>query len=192
VGHPGCMRHSFVVLLVFCIPATSGGERPSHEPVLVHRTQRAFVHALRAPPRPPPHTIERVVFDGWRLLLTDRTTGKMRDLIEPTGTIAIPTRRASFLQTRLLGVVGDEERLYALLWTSGRIRDAAPGPLDALEGGRYELRVFRLADGEAMEPPALPVARLPKASPPECAGPGPLLLVEGRLVCFATATQGEG
>ena len=52
--------------------------------------------------------------------------------------------------TRVLGVAADAERLYVVLWSSGRIFDRPPAEDAALEGGRYELRVFWLGDGSAL------------------------------------------
>jgi len=172
------MRATLLPLLLF--GAARAEEEAAPKPVLLHRTERAFVHALRSSPRAAPHHVERVLADGWRLLLTDRATGDMRDLVEPTGTVAISTRRVSYQQSRLLGVVGDDERVYVLLWQSGRVREP---PGEEMEGGRYELRAFRLEDGASVPAPALDPARLCPRAPPECAGPGPLRLVDGRVTC---------
>ncbi len=151
--------------------------------MLVHADASCFVHAL--PAFPEADLVERVVHPGLMLLHTARASGEMTVLARTTGTMAISTRRISYVQTRILGIAADAERLYVLAW-SVRAWDKPPDRDAPVEGGRYELRAFRLADGKALRAPALKPEGLPKGAPPETLEHGPLRLVEGGVECYGT------
>jgi len=171
-----------LLLLVLLAPALAADE----EPVLLVKNAACFVHAIAAWPALPDRgaRFERVVAGGHALLHTSRETGKMVRLVEATGTVAVNTRRISFLVTRLVGVAADADRLYVVLWRSGRIFDRPPEEDAPADGGTYELRVFWLADGSALRAPVLGPDGLPEAAPPESLGKGPLHVVAGGVDCF--------
>ena len=123
------------------------------------------------------------------LLHTARDTGKMTRLIDATGTVAVNTRRISYRVARVVGVTADAERLYALLWHSGRIFDRPPEDGAALKGGRYELRVFWIADGSALRVPVLGPEGLPDVVPAASLGPGPLKGEKGGVACFGKVVR---
>jgi hypothetical protein len=155
------------------------------KPVLVLADPACFVHALRAS-ADAGDVLERPVDPGFMLLHTARASGEMTVLVPATGTVARGTCRASFVQTRILGIAADAERLYVLLW-SVRTWDRPPERDAPAEGGRYELRTFRLADGHALKAPALNTEGLPKGAPKESLGNGPLNLLPGAGVeCYGT------
>ena len=161
------------------------------EPVLFVKHAACFVHALPAWPAAGDR-VERVVAPGHVLLHTSRETGRMTRLVEATGTVAVNTRRISYGVTRLLGVAADTERLYVLVWHSARIFDRPPEEGAALPGGRYEMRVFWLADGSALKAPPLGPEGLPESAAPESIGAGPLRVVDGGVACFGTTVRYDG
>jgi hypothetical protein len=161
---------------------------------LLVKRDACFVHGLTVLPSSAGSRrglVERVVSAGHVLLHTSRETGKMIRLGEATGVVAVNTRRISYVATRTLGVVADEERLYALLWTSGRLWSPPAGDA-AVPGGRYALRVFWLADGAPLPAPHLDPSDLPDAAPPASLGAGPLEVVEGGVSCFGTTARYDG
>ncbi len=164
------MRTALVVLL--CAIAEP-------KPVLVHKSDSSFVHALRT--GGDGTLLERVVEPGCMLLHTVRTSGEMTVLVPPTGTLAINTRRISYVTTRILGIAADAERLYVLFW-SGHAFDKPPGPAD----GRFELRTFWLADGAALRAQILKAEGLQNEIPAETLEKGPLRLVEGGVEAYGT------
>lgn len=176
-----------LVLLVFASPAFSANE----DPVLLEKHKDCFVHALPAWPARGDH-VERLVERGHSLLHTSRATGKMTRMVAATGTVAINTRRISYRVTRILGVAADAERLYVVRWSSGRIFDAPPAKGAAVKGGRYELRVFWLADGSRLSAPPLAPGGLPSAAPQPSLEAGPLKLVPGGVSCFGTSARYKG
>ena len=147
------------------------------------RGEDYFVHVVPATKWHPTHIARRVP-TGWSAVMpTDRRSGAMKCLLE-SGTFEVPTRRISYVQVRLLGVVADEHRLYVASWNSGRIFDRAPGPWDKLESGFYRLQVFRLADGASLGTKAV-TEGVPEIAPLEQSGAGPLELVEGGVKLYA-------
>jgi hypothetical protein len=176
------MRLAFPLL---CAAALADVEKPA----LIHSDAGCFVHALRAPPDASGY-VERVVASGRAILHTARATGDMAVLVPATGVVAISTRRLSFRVTRILGTAADEERLYVLVW-SGRAWDRPPAPDAPIEGGRYELRAFWLADGAPLEVPSLDTG-LPKDAPPETLERGPLRLVQRGIECYGTRAAYKG
>ena len=175
------------LLLLLVTPVLAADE----DPVLLATHQACFVHALPAWPAQADR-VERVVGPGHALLHTSRATGKMTRLLPATGTVAINTRRISYCLTRVLGVAADAERLYVVLWASGRIFDRPPAEGAALAGGRYELRVFWLGDGGALPAPPLGPDGLPAAAPEPSLGRGPLNLVSDGVSCFGTTARYAG
>lgn len=159
------------------------------KPVLVLADTSCFVHAL--PGFPEVQQVERSVDPGFMLLHTVRASGEMSVLVPPTGTVAISTRRISFVQTRILGIAADAERLYVLLG-SVRAWDKPPEKDAPVEGGGYVLRTFWLADGQGLTAPALKTEGLPKGAPPETLKHGPLRLVAGGVESFGTRAIYKG
>jgi hypothetical protein len=123
-----------------------------------------------------------------------------------TRTVEAPTRRISFHQTRLVGLACDAERLYAVVWSSGRVYDRPPHPGGPFKGGSYSLHAFWLADGTSLgetwllkEPGKSPVSRpnavaveLPDLAPQETLEKGPLELVEQGVACYGLDFEFEG
>jgi hypothetical protein len=177
--------------LLLCAPFVLAEDGTPEKPVLVHADAACFVHALRAAPDTSAGRFERVVAAGRALVHTVRATGEMTVLVPPTGVVAISTRRASFKVERILGVAADKERLYVLSWT-GRAWDRPPAPDAPLAEGRHALRVFWLADGEALKTPVLDAAGLPKEAGPETLEKGPLRLIETGVECFGTRASYRG
>jgi hypothetical protein len=145
-------------------------------PRLIASTPECFVHALLAPVDPAgDRFLRRPMSSSASVLWTNRATGEMKPLLA-TGTFAIPTRRRSFTQTRLLGAVADDERLYLAVWRSGRTFDEPPPTAEeafdwtppASVGRRdgaigFALVVFWLADGSQLVDEPLPaVAQVPR------------------------------
>jgi len=116
----------------------------------------------------------------------------MTRLVEPTGTVAVNTRRISYEVRRVLGVAADAERLYVLLWWSGRIYDRPPAQGATIDGGRYELRVHWLDDAAALQAPSLRHDGVPEAAGRPCLDAGPLKLVPGGVSCFGTRARYDG
>lgn len=144
-------------------------------PRLVVTTPECFAHAMHAPADPAgDRFLRRPASSSAEVLWTNRATGEMKPLLS-TGTFAIPTRRRSFTQTRLLGVTADDERLYLAVWRSGRTFDEPPPSADEPfdwtprePGGRegavgFALVVFWLADGsQLVDEPLPPLAQVPR------------------------------
>jgi len=187
------MHRSAAPLLVLLAAATlaQGEKKLLPPPVLVAKTDAALVHAVRTARDPSEAEPWHRRSDGYLLLHTDRKTGEMRHLIPNTGTVEVPTVRPSVVQTRMVGVAADAERLYVLLWTSGRIFDRPPASDAPVEGGRYELRVFWLADGSQIAKPALDPEKWPKTAPPEVTDAGPLKLVKDGVECYGVTARYE-
>lgn len=188
------MPRSAAIVLVLLAAATlaQGEEKLLPPPVLVARTDAVFVHAVctaRDSGEVEPWVRRS---DGYLLLHTNRKTGEMKHLIPDTGTVAIPTVRQSYVQTRMVGVAADTERLYVLLWTSGRIFDRPPERDAPVEGGRYELRVFWLADGSRIAAPGLDPEKWPKTAPPEVTNAGPLKLAKDGVDCYGVTARYKG
>lgn len=142
-----------------------------------------FVHVLRAEWKGQSVDLMRRVYPGGSVVLhTDRSTGELTRLLE-SGTFEIPTRRISYSQTRLLGALADGERLYLAVWHSGRIWDQPPGPWDALKGGGYTLRTYRLSDGKYLKSTNI-TEGVPELAPAEKADAGPLERIDGGVKCF--------
>jgi len=175
------------VLLAFLGPAFAADD----EAVLLTKHVACFVHALPTWPARDDH-VERVIGRGHALLYTSRESGRMTRLVETTGIVAVNTRRASYRVTRLLGIASDSERLYVLLWFSGRVYDRPPEEGAALEGGRYEMRVFWLGDGGALRSPPLGPSGLPAAAPRASLGVGPLKIVSDGVSCFGRTARYDG
>jgi hypothetical protein len=179
------------IALLLCAAALLAEEPKPGKPVLLHSDAACFVHAVRGVPEAS-RPVERIVGPGHQLLHTIRTTGEMTVLVPATGTVAINTRRISFVQTRILGIAADEERLYVLIWSSGRVYDRPPDPGAPVEGGRHELRTFWLADGQPLAAPTLGAEGLPKVAPPETLGNGSLGPVKGGGECHGTRAVYKG
>ncbi|MBX9788987.1 MAG: hypothetical protein K2Y37_08745 [Pirellulales bacterium] len=142
-------------------------------PRLVATTPECFVHSLHAPLDPAgDRFLRRPASTCAAVLWTSRATGEMKPLLA-TGTFAIPTRRRSFAQSRLLGAVADDERLYLAVWRSGRTFDEPPPTADEpfdwtpREPSRREgaigfaLVVFWLGDGsQLIDEPLPPIAQV--------------------------------
>jgi hypothetical protein len=183
------MRSSALLLLAAALAAEDG--KPE-KPALVHADAACFVHALRAMPETPrERKFERVVEPGLAMLHTVRATGEMTVLVPATGTVAINTRRISFVVTRIIGVAADAERLYVLVWTT-RVYDRPPDRNATAEGGSYALRTFWLADGSALLAPALAAEGLPEGAPPEAVDKGPLRLTKDGVECYGTRAAYKG
>ncbi|MGD9646488.1 MAG: hypothetical protein AB7U73_12305 [Pirellulales bacterium] len=145
------------------------------QPRLVVATDACFVHALHAPVDPAGNRfMRRPASTSVAVLWTDRATGHMKPVLA-TGTFAIPTRRLSYSQTRLLGAAADDERLYLAVWRSGRTFDEPPPPATesfawtAREPSRREgaigfaLVVVWLADAaQLLDEPLPPLAEVPR------------------------------
>jgi len=102
---------------------------------------------------------------GGRMILhTVPSTGIMTPLVT-SGTWAVPTRRLSYSQLRIVGVSADAQRLYVATWESGRMWDR-PASKPEANSGTYRLSVFWLADGSKIQEFALTVKR-PDAVPAE-------------------------
>ena len=183
------MRSTALLLLAGALVADDG--KPP-KPPLVHIDAACFVHALRGAPEVSGGVVERVTGPGHLLLHVVRATGEMTVLVPATGTVAVNTRRISFHQTRILGVAADTERLYVLMWSSGRVFDKPPDPDALAEGGIFELRTFWLADGQPLAAPKLSAEGLPKGAPPETVEKGPLQIVKGGVECYGTRAAYKG
>lgn len=110
--------------------ADQGVKQEIAAPRLITSTPECFVHALHAPlDAAGDRFLRRPSSTSVAVLWTARASGEMKPLLG-TGTFAIPTRRRSFTQTRLLGAVADEERLYLAVWRSGRTFDEPPPAAD--------------------------------------------------------------
>ena len=180
---------SFVAVL----PARAQDDAETREkPVLVSKGAKHFVHALEMAPLRPKDRVELVVTRGWSLVYTNRESGEMKHLTHATGTVRINTRRVSFHQSRIVGVVADAERLYVLRWTSGRIYDKPPAADAKPTGGRYELSVFWLADGSPIQVTQPNAKGLPKHAPVEELAPGPLRVVKSGVSCYGSTLRYKG
>lgn len=171
-------------------------------PRLIASTPECMVHALHAPLDPAgDRFLRRPSSTSVAVLWTARASGEMKPLLA-TGTFAIPTRRRSFTQTRLLGAVADQERLYLAVWRSGRTFDepppAADEPFDwtppestSRRDGAigFALIVFWLADGsQLIDEPLPPRPRVPR----ETTAAGLLKLTDGRVEFAGRAYKFRG
>ena len=179
---------------VAVVPARAQGKPDTpKKPVLVAKGEKHFVHALEMSPlRSRASAVERIVARGSGLVHTNRQSGEMTHLIPPTGTVCINTRRISYLQTRIVGIVADAQRLYVLRWQSGRIFDKPPAADAVLTHGHYELSVFWLADGSLILGGSLRAKGLPKHAPVEALAPGPLKLVKRGVSCYGSTFHFKG
>ena len=171
-------------------------------PRLITSTPECFVHALHAPlDAAGDRFLRRPSSTSVAVLWTARASGEMKPLLG-TGTFAIPTRRRSFTQSRLLGAVADGERLYLALWRSGRTFDEPPPsaaePMDwtppestSRRDGAigFALVVFWLADGNpALDEPLPPQPQLPQ----ETTADGLLKLIDGGVEFAGRAYRFRG
>jgi len=194
VGYSRAMARHAACLLALLAPVllAQDEEKTPPPPVLVAKSDAAFVHALRQAVIPQGWGLRGGEREGYDLLHTNRKTGEMKRLIRPTGTFSVPTRRLSYVVARMIGVAADAERLYVVLWQSGRIFDRPPAADAPVEGGRYELQVFWLADGSRIAAPWIDPENWPKAAPPETVEAGPLKLVKGGIQCYGVTGRYEG
>lgn len=188
------MKRAGILLVTFGLLGgqTARSEAPDpQKPVLVHRTKECLVHATPVA-QPAEDLIERGNYaSGWMLLLTTLESGEMK-VLSATASWSVPTRRISYRQTRLLGVIGDAERLYVLIWDSGRVFDSPPPPASQkTKAGTYQLFVFWLGDGSTIVSQPL-TGDLPAEVPVETAEKGPLQLVDGGVSCFGTTVKFKG
>ncbi|MBM4030566.1 MAG: hypothetical protein FJ291_02135 [Planctomycetes bacterium] len=183
-------------------PAADGLSRS--KPLLIAKGQDYLVHGVSYPLFDDQARFRAPMWAGAMLLYTTPSNGEMKELVS-TGTVEVPTERISFFQRRLLGVAADAERLYAVVWNSGRVFDHAPHPGQRMGGGTYTLRVFWLADGTPVTelrlikkahqvPPAPNVFApgLPDAVVQETLDKGPLKLIEKGIACYGVAFEFEG
>jgi len=155
-------------------------------PTLLHATAKAFVHALPAAPTASDALPRNsIVACGIGLTWTDRDTGTMRFLGSPTGTIALPTRRVSYSETRLAGVQIDDQRLYVATWFSPRRFQREP---DAT--GSLRLQVFWLDDGSLLD--TVSVARDAPRPEDESTASGVLEPAENGVKCGELTLVYEG
>ncbi len=186
---------TLVAAALALLAAPARASQPPDElarPVLVSKGKEHFVHALEMSPLRSPSLVERIVARGWGLVHTNRESGEMKHLIRPTGTVCINTRRISYRQTRIVGVVADAHRLYVLRWHSDRIFDKPPAPDAALAGGFYDLSVFWLADDGLIQMRHVQGKRRPKTAPPPKLAPGPLKLVKNGVSCYGFISRYKG
>jgi hypothetical protein len=164
-------------------------EQPAAKAVLVAKGKTYLVHVL--PPRTVPTEGGRYSSTGRGsdLLYTNLKTGEIKVLIA-TGSWSIPTRLPSRAFNLLVGVGVDGERLYTLLWTSGRQRDLPPAN-ESTKGGTYRLQVFWLADGSRIEGRYLRKG-LPAEAPRQTTEPGPLTVKANTVSCYGLALTFKG
>ena len=157
--------------------------------VLVAKGKTYLVHVL--PPRtvPTEGELSSSMGRGSDLLYTNLETGEMKVLIA-TGSWSIPTRVPSHAFNRIVGVAVDGERLYTLLWTSGRQRDLPPAN-ESSKGGTYHLQVFWLADGSRIEDRYLSKG-LPEEAPKQTTEPGPLTVEANTVSCYGLTLTFKG
>ncbi|MBM4037385.1 MAG: hypothetical protein FJ290_02625 [Planctomycetes bacterium] len=187
-----------------CLAASA--EEPSRtKPILIAKGKDCLVHGIVYPFHDDQARFRSRPLGGCAVLYTTPSTGEMKSLVS-TGTIEVPTERISFHQTRLLGLACDAERLYAVVWSSGRVFDHPPHAGLGFKGGSYSLHIFWLADGTSLgdtwllkEPGSSPVGRpnaiapgLPDVAPQEALGKGPLKLIEKGAACYGVAFGFEG
>src|SRR5262249_2206220 len=108
------------------------------------------------------------------------------------GTWSVPTRRISYQQTRLVGVTADAERLYVLVWHSGRVFDRPPRLDEEAVKGTYRLSVYWLADSSKIAERDLTGREVPAKAPKETTGKGPLTVADGTVSCYGTKFQFKG
>ena len=202
------MKHILGVLLA--LHALSAAARPADEPsrtkpILFAKGNDWLVHGITYPFHDDQARFRWRSWGGCAVLYTKPSTGEMKALVS-TGTIEVPTERISFSQTHLVGVACDAERLYAVVWSSGRVFDDWPQPGKPFKGGYYVLHIFWLADGASLgetwllkEPGKSPVSRpnaiapeLPDVAPQETLDKGPLKLTEKGVALYGAAFEFDG
>ena len=186
--------------------AARAPQQPSRTlPVLIAKGDDYLIHGTSYPFLDDQTRFHARPWGGCAILYTRPSTGEMKALVS-TGTVERPTERISFHQTRLLGVACDAERLYAVVWSSGRVFDHPPHPGQPTKGGSYSLHVFWLADGTSLgetwllkEPGKSPVSRpnvvaaeLPDSAPQETLEKGPLKLIDNGILCYGVALEYAG
>ena len=183
----------FLTVCTFGLLAQGGGAPPTN-PQLLAKGTNYVVHAI--PRMPPTHAATPPLVGGHVLVYTSVHTGKMT-ILTSSGILPFVTRRASWAQQRILGVVADSERLYVLLWLSQRNYDRPDWritlPLQKV-GGKYYLRVFSLADGSPVLTSTVgPRAEdLPKSVPGESMKQGPLVFHKPGISFFGRYFVFEG
>ena len=174
-------------------------------PVLLARGNDCLVHGITYPFHDDQARFRSRSWGGCAILYTRPSNGEMKALVS-TGTVEVPTERISFFQTRLVGVACDPERLYALVWSSGRVFDHPPHPGQPSKGGGYSLHAFWLADGAGLgetwllkeagkspvSRPSVVVPELPDIAPQETLGKGPLKPIEKGVALYGVAFEFEG
>lgn len=165
---------------LFLALALAAGEPTldASQPVLIASGDGYLVHGVPFPSGSELEALTKRLGGGVLITYLDTRTSAMRVLFR-SGTVAIPTVRISFHQTRIAGLVHDATRLYVLEWgTSGYDRPPSAGTT-----GRYKLRVFALPGGR--ETHSLHVVDVPDtAEPSETLESGPLRLIPGGIEVF--------
>ncbi len=203
------MKFAWALSVAAALGALAGAalsqEPSATKPILIAKGRDYLVHGIVYPFHDDQARFRSRSWGGCALLCTTPSTGEMKALIS-TGTVENPTERISFNQTRLLGATADAERLYAVVWSSGRMFDSPPHPGQPFKGGSYSLQVFWLADGTSLgetslvrEPGKSPVSRpnaiapeLPAIAPRETLEKGPLKLTEKGVALYGAAFEFDG
>ncbi|HUT35003.1 MAG TPA: hypothetical protein VNE39_16045 [Planctomycetota bacterium] len=196
---------ALLALHALCGAAEPADEPSRSTPILIAKGQDCLVHGIIYPFHDDQARFRSRSWGGCAVLYTTPSTGEMKALVS-TGTTEIPTERISFTQARLVGVACDAERLYAVVWSSGRVFDHPPHPGQPFKGGGYSLHVFWLGDGTGLgetwllkEPSKSPVSRpnavapeLPDVAPQETLEKGPLKLTDKGVALYGAAFEFDG
>lgn len=146
------------------------------EAVLIARGEGSLIHALA-------HPRERFTPSvGIRLLHTNLDDGAMQ-VLTTSGSTAIPTRRISYSNVRIMGVAFDEKRLYVALWTASSM----DRPLAASQPARHAqwtLEVYDRKSGRRLDTAGLKDEVNEPAPDAETLEKGPISLVRGGVEVF--------
>ena len=158
------------------------------EPLLLRKGAGYFIHAAPSAVPGLQQLGERIIAPGIGLTHTDRTSGRVRYLFPPTATVAVNTVRVSYNRSRLVGVLTDDERLYAVVWRSKHVFQLTKLP----RGGTYWLLVFSLADGGKICEVGLAETAVPHLCPQETIRKGPLAVAKDGVSCYGQRYRFEG
>jgi hypothetical protein len=193
-------------VILILVPAI-GIAQPGHKAAgdspkanLIAKTPDVLVHAL-------PHSKDfawirqPVAVPGFRLLLTQLPSGEMATLFE-TRTTNDGHRRLSYNQTRLLGAIVDDQRLYILVGTIHQM-DTIPSTSETFamaslkkdasqNRASIQLLVFWLKDGSQIASRELASDNMPKEISKETADAGPLALVKNGVKFYGNTATFDG
>lgn len=152
-----------LVSATFAEPPNQQRQVPLSESLLLVKADEFAVHLFRGGvimPPPDKDSVENgMAFGGYTLSHTSLKSAKMKWMYS-SGIQSVPTRRISFVYSRILGIAHDDLRLYLTVWESVGFfmtddnkmprsgSDALKYAVDQTDGGAFRLLTFSLQDSD--------------------------------------------